>query len=98
LGGFQFWIVFRGLPILAVTAALYVAGGIVIGWRTAYDVTLGITSPADTSAPILAWVLSLGGWLVAPSIAGVVAGHVVTTYIERRRRQVTSLFDEETSG
>jgi len=50
---------FRGLPILAAAAALYVAGGIVIGWRKAYDVTLGITSPADTSVPTVAWVLSL---------------------------------------
>ncbi|MEV6349066.1 DUF6313 family protein [Actinoplanes sp. NPDC051851] len=98
LSGLQFWILFRGLPTLAAAAALFVACGIVIGWRTAYDVTLGITSPADTRVPTIAWMLSLGGWLVAPSVAGAVAGHIVTTYIERRQRPVTSLFDEETSG
>jgi hypothetical protein len=66
--------------------SLYVANGLVIGWRDAYDVTVAITSPAATSSPALAWFLSVAGWLVAPGLAGAVAGYVVSASISARRR------------
>ena len=67
--------------------ALYVVNGLVIGWREAYDVTLAITSPGDTRNPALAWWLSLMGFLIAPGVAGAVAGYVISTGIESRRRE-----------
>src|SRR5689334_18912720 len=53
--GLRYWLTTRGVPFLVVFAALYVANGLTIGWRRTYDVSLGITSPADSSAPMLAW-------------------------------------------
>jgi len=96
--GLRYWLVLRGAPILAAFSVLYVSSGLVLGWRTAYDVCIGITSPAATSLPFLAWFLSIGGWLLVPGLAGAVAGYVVTaTTIERRTKPIEHLFrtDEE---
>lgn len=75
--------------MLAAFALLYVANGVVIGWRTAYDVTIGITSPGDesVSAPTLAWFMSVAGWLAAPAICGAVAGVVISVAIKSRRQR-----------
>src|SRR5687767_13075644 len=77
--GLRHWLLFRGLPVLLGLATLFVANGLVIGWATAYNVMATIDSPADTSSPALAWLLSLAGWLVGPAIAGAVAGNIVTS-------------------
>lgn len=84
--GWQYWILYKGFPLIAGLGGLFIANGIVIGWRAAYDVTLAIASPADTDIPWLAWPLSVAGWLVAPGVAGAVAGYVVTRSIEGHRR------------
>ncbi|MBB2943227.1 hypothetical protein FB565_002940 [Actinoplanes lutulentus] len=79
-------------------AALYVANGLVIGWKTAYDVTIGITSPGDkdVSAPLLAWFLSAAGWLAAPALAGAVAGTIVGSAVtDRRQRSVAEALPKE---
>jgi Family of unknown function (DUF6313) len=76
--------------------ALFIANGLVIGWRSAYDVMLAITSPAATSSPALAWLLSLGGWLVGPAVAGAVVGYMITAEIEgRRKKKFDELFRED---
>jgi Pentapeptide repeats (8 copies)/Family of unknown function (DUF6313) len=86
---------FRGIPVLVVLAALFVGNGLVIGWRTAYDVMLAITSPADTKLPVLAWFLSVVGWLIGPAVAGAVAGHMVNAAIgARRKKPIDQLFTE----
>ncbi|SHM26331.1 hypothetical protein SAMN05443668_101148 [Cryptosporangium aurantiacum] len=81
---------FRGLPVLLALAVLYVVTGFVVGWRDAYDVSLGIESPAETKAPVLAWFLSVAGWLVMPGVAGAVAGYVVSDSIASRRSRSLS--------
>ncbi|MFF7977018.1 hypothetical protein [Streptomyces sp. NPDC007905] len=43
---FGYWLLSRGAVVLAVCAALYVRNGFLIGWSNAYDVLIGITSPA----------------------------------------------------
>lgn len=83
--GLRYWMIFRGGPLLAVCTVLYAANGLVIGWRVSYDVLLAITSPAATSCPILAWALSILGWLIGPAVAGAVAGHIITASINARR-------------
>ncbi|WP_425266895.1 DUF6313 family protein [Amycolatopsis circi] len=91
---FKYWILFRGIPFAVFFGALFVLNGFVIGWREAYDVSLSITSPASTSSPLTAWILSVAGWLAAPALAGAVAGHVVTASISgRRKKPVGQLFD-----
>ncbi len=73
-------------------AALYGANGFFNGWKTAYDVAVGITSPGDRSVllPSLAWILSIAGWLAAPAVFGAVAGVVVSVAIADRRRRPLS--------
>jgi hypothetical protein len=68
-----------------VFAALYIVNGFVIGWEEAYNVCLAIDPPSETSAPVLAWALSIAGWLVMPGVAGAVAGYVVSDSIGSRR-------------
>ena len=86
LSGLSYWLIFRGAPFILAYAVLYVANGLVIGWREAYDVNLAIISPASTKAPVLAWFLSIAGWLAIPVIAGAIAGYVVGSSIDGWRR------------
>ena len=93
----RYWLLFRGLPVLSGLVVLYVVTGFVVGWRDAYAVSLGIESPADTSAPVLAWFLSVAGWLVMPGVAGAVAGYVVSDSIgSRRSRSLDASFPQIT--
>lgn len=75
--------------LLTAFALLYVANGVVIGWKTTYDVTIGITSPGDGKVPVpaLAWFMSLAGWLAAPAVCGAVAGVVISVAINGRRQR-----------
>jgi hypothetical protein len=95
----KFWVLFRGIPIFLLYAILFALNGFLIGWRKAYDVSLAITSPADTTHATMAWLLSLAGWLVAPGIAGAVAGYVITASIASRRgTPVERAFAEDRDG
>jgi hypothetical protein len=94
--GLRYWLLLRGMPILLVFACLFAANGLIIDWRVAYDVMLGITSPADTDSPVLAWFLSFAGWLVGPAVAGAVVGYMVTAAIGgRRTKPIDQLFSSE---
>jgi hypothetical protein len=82
--GIQYWLRVRGYYFLAAFAGLFVVNAVVIGGRVAYDVTVQIDSPWDTSSPALALPLSLAGWLVVTGFAGAVAGYVVTEVTDNR--------------
>jgi hypothetical protein len=83
-------LLFRGLPVLVAFAALYIATGSTVGWDKAYRICLAIDGPSGTSSPVLAWALSLAGWLVMPGVAGAVAGYVVSDSIASRRSRSLS--------
>jgi hypothetical protein len=87
--GLGHWLLVRGTMVLAVFVLLYVVTGWAIGWKTAYDVTIGITSPGNESvkAPVLAWFMSIAGWLAAPAVCGAVAGVVISVAIAGRRQR-----------
>ncbi|SCF42622.1 DUF6313 family protein [Micromonospora saelicesensis] len=87
--GLRHWLLVRGTILSAIFAALYLTSGVVIGWRTTYDVAIGITSPGDpsVSVPALAWPVSLAGWLAAPAVFGAVAGVVISFAIAGRRQR-----------
>jgi hypothetical protein len=57
-----------------------------VGWTVAYNVLIGVTSPADTSFPFYSWLLSLAGWLVVPAIVGGATGYLVNREIDKQRR------------
>ncbi|MFJ3800015.1 DUF6313 family protein [Streptomyces sp. NPDC090088] len=96
-----YWLVKRGLPGALVFAALYVTCGSVLGWTVSYEILVGITSPAAASHRMLAWVLSLVGWLVTPAVVGGVVGYLVNRQVDQRRQesaeQVTRRMLEEAS-
>ncbi|GAA2637859.1 DUF6313 family protein [Paractinoplanes durhamensis] len=87
--GIRHWLLVRGTALLAMFASLYIANGVATGWKTAYDVAIGITSPGDkiVVAPVLAWFLSAAGWLAVPAVCGAVAGIVVSMAVEGRRQR-----------
>src|SRR5690349_2378914 len=87
--GLRHWLLVRGTMLLTAFSLLYVANGVAIGWKTTYDVTIGITSPGDEtiSAPTLAWFMSVAGWLAAPAVCGAVAGVVISVAIKSRRQR-----------
>jgi hypothetical protein len=76
---------FIGAPLFGIYAAIYIANGFVIGWTEAYRVNISIDAPTDTTAPALAWFLSVAGWLIVPVLTGAVAGYLVNSYIGRWR-------------
>lgn len=93
--GLRYWLPTRGFPILLIYAVLFVANGIAIGWRHAYDVSIGIASPADFRLPVLAWFLSVAGWLLVPAVVGGIAGYVVSDAItSRRTRSPEEIFSQ----
>ena len=96
--GLWHWLLLRGTVVVAAFAVLYVANGLAIGWRTTYDVTIGVTSPGDeqVAVPLLAWFLSVAGWLAAPALAGAVAGTIIGRAVSGRRQQ--SILDVLTTG
>ena len=87
--GMRHWLLVRGTFLAAGFMALFVANGFVLGWKTTYDVTIGITSPGDpdVTVPVLAWLMSVAGWLAAPAVAGGVAGAVISNAITNRRQR-----------
>jgi len=97
--GLRYWAQTRGLPLLLAYVALFVANGFAIGWRRAYDVSIGITSPAGSRVPVLAWFLSVAGWLLVPAVVGGVAGYVVSDGItSRRTRSAEEIFARDDDG
>ncbi|MFJ9011494.1 DUF6313 family protein [Streptomyces canus] len=81
----RYWLVTRGPAWLAAFSLLYVVGGLVLGWRTAYEVLVGLQPPRETDVPAYAYVLGLLGWLLVPAVIGGAAGYLVTRQIDRRR-------------
>ncbi|MEV7011964.1 hypothetical protein, partial [Streptosporangium sp. NPDC051022] len=47
----RYWLLTRAAWFAVAFAALFAADGLLIGWSTAYEVMIGITSPADVGAP-----------------------------------------------
>ncbi|MGI5347923.1 DUF6313 family protein [Streptomyces sp. CA-250714] len=98
--------VLRAVPLLMGCGALFVVNGVANGWVDAYNVLLGITSPADVPAQWCSWPLSLTGWALLPAFIGGMVGYIVTAQINRHRtrdldeilaelRTLTGPFDSE---
>ncbi|MCX4231734.1 DUF6313 family protein [Streptomyces ortus] len=81
----RYWLVTRGPAWFAAFCLLYVVGGVSLGWRSAYEVLVGLKAPGDTEVPLYGYALGLLGWLLVPAIIGGAAGYLVTRQIDRRR-------------
>lgn len=53
-----------------------------MGWATAYEVLIGITSPAKADPQWAAWPLSVAGWAAMPAFVGGTAGYLITAQIK----------------
>lgn len=89
------WLLLRALPLLAVFLGLFALNGALIGWTDAYNVLVGIDSPADVSPQLPAWPLSIVGWAAIPALVGGAVGYAVTAQIQTHRTQeLTEILDE----
>lgn len=92
---FGFWLLHRGAVVLAVCGGLYGLNGFLIGWADAYDVLVGITSPAEVRPQWSAWPLSLTGWAAIPAVIGAAAGYVITEQIQAHHaRELSDVLSE----
>ncbi|MFE6838574.1 DUF6313 family protein [Streptomyces sp. NPDC057705] len=92
---FGYWLLTRGAVVLGVCGALYVLNGLLIGWADAYEVLIGITSPAEVRPQWCAWPLSLTGWAAIPAIIGAAASYVITAQIQTHHaRELSDVLDE----
>ncbi|WP_369242567.1 DUF6313 family protein [Streptomyces sp. R21] len=82
LGRLPYWLLTDAVIALVLCATLYVTNGLMIGWTSAYEVLVGISSPADAKVPWIAWPLSLLGWAALPAFIGGAAGYLITVQIE----------------
>ncbi|MGB8943012.1 MAG: DUF6313 family protein [Streptomyces sp.] len=81
----RYWLVARAPAWITMFCLLYILGGLLLGWRAAYEVLVGLQPPGDTKVPAYGYVLGMLGWLLVPAIIGGAAGYLVTRQIDRRR-------------
>ncbi|MFI8449056.1 DUF6313 family protein [Streptomyces erythrochromogenes] len=67
---------------MALCLALFVVNGVLLGWVQAYEVLIGITSPAKAEPAWCAWPLSIVGWAAIPAFVGGTAGYLITSQIQ----------------
>ncbi|MFD4116911.1 DUF6313 family protein [Streptomyces niveus] len=85
----------RAAVVLTVCAALFAVNGVLLGWADAYDVLIGITSPAEVAPQWAAWPLSVVGWAAIPAFVGGTVGYLVTVQIqEHQSRDFDAVMDE----
>ncbi|WP_371101684.1 DUF6313 family protein [Streptomyces sp. PU_AKi4] len=84
-GRTQYWVIKHASLWLLGFMVVYVLGGVLLGWRAAYEVLVGLKPPAEAAFPVFGYVLSLAGWLIVPAFIGATAGYLVTRKIEGRR-------------
>ncbi|GAA3135000.1 hypothetical protein GCM10010449_64530 [Streptomyces rectiviolaceus] len=58
-----------------------------MGWTAAYEVLLGITSPAAADPQWAAWLLSVAGWAAMPALIGGAAGYVISAQIQSHQNR-----------
>ncbi|MFJ8503339.1 DUF6313 family protein [Streptomyces avermitilis] len=73
--------------VFVICAGLFVGGGVLMGWATAYEVLIGITSPAKVDKWWVAWPLSVVGWAAIPAFVGGTAGYLITVQIQMHQAQ-----------
>ncbi|MFD8619322.1 DUF6313 family protein [Streptomyces sp. NPDC059513] len=95
LGRLPFWLLTRAAFLLALCAVLFATNGMLLGWADAYDVLIGITSPAEADSQWAAWPLSVVGWAAIPAFVGGTVGYLVTVQIQAHQsRDFDAMMDE----
>jgi hypothetical protein len=86
------WLLTHGWWLIGGAVLIYLVSGFCIGFPVAYNVMIGVTSPADVRSPI-AWLLSAVGWLVIPAIIGGAAGARIASQAEQLRSKDSEMFE-----
>ncbi|MEV8413964.1 DUF6313 family protein [Streptomyces niveus] len=95
MGRLPFWLLTRAAVVLALCGALFAMNGMLLGWADAYDVLIGITSPAEADPQWAAWPLSVVGWAAIPAFVGGTVGYLVTVQIQAHQsRDFDAVMDE----
>ncbi|WP_425246442.1 DUF6313 family protein [Streptomyces sp. NEAU-NA10] len=71
--------------VLALCAILFILNGVLLGWAAAYEILIGIASPAKADPGWAAWPLSVVGWAAIPAFVGGTAGYLITAQITRHQ-------------
>ncbi|WP_367828054.1 DUF6313 family protein [Streptomyces sp. LMG1-1-1.1] len=79
------WLICWGSWVFVPTAIIFVVTGFLAGWHVAYEVLVGLTSPAQVPTPLAPWLLSLAGWLIVPAAIGGVVGYMLSARIDSYR-------------
>ncbi|MFE7190148.1 DUF6313 family protein [Kitasatospora sp. NPDC057541] len=77
-----YWLLTRASWVLGLCAGLFALNGFLLGWAQAYEVMVGLASPAAVRPQWSAWLLSVTGWAAIPAFVGGMAGHLVTAQIQ----------------
>jgi uncharacterized protein DUF6313 len=81
----HYWLLTTGSWFLAAFIGVYALGGLLIGWARAYEVLIGITSPAKLPYPVLSWTVSIVGWMIVPAFIGGTVGYLLGRQIDTHR-------------
>ncbi|MFD0549995.1 DUF6313 family protein [Streptomyces rectiviolaceus] len=87
LGRLPYWLLTRAIWLLTPCAGLFILNGALMGWTAAYEVLLGITSPAAADPQWAAWLLSVAGWAAMPALIGGAAGYVISAQIQSHQNR-----------
>ncbi|WP_445517329.1 DUF6313 family protein [Streptomyces sp. NEAU-174] len=68
--------------VLTVCAATFIVNGVLTGWASAYEILIGIKSPAEVDPQWATWPLSVIGWAAVPAFVGGAAGYLITSQIQ----------------
>ncbi|MEU3559725.1 DUF6313 family protein [Kitasatospora sp. NPDC006786] len=79
----------RASWILALCAALFALNAVLLKRHAAeaYEVMVGITSPATVTPQWCAWPLSIVGWGAIPAFVGAMVGYLVTAQIQTHQAE-----------
>ncbi|MFE7558237.1 DUF6313 family protein [Kitasatospora sp. NPDC057500] len=89
LGRLPYWVLTRASWVLGLCAVLFGLNAILLEGHAAqaYEVMVGITSPADVRPQWCAWLLSVVGWGAIPAFVGAMAGYLVTAQIHTHQAE-----------
>jgi hypothetical protein len=70
--------------LLGITAVIVVLGSVWIGAPQTWELLTAIASPATEDYPVLAWSISILGYLLVPALIGLAVSVVAEIEVQRR--------------
>jgi hypothetical protein len=86
LNNLPYWLWRRGKLIIIPLVVWFCVMWWFTGWSDAWDMLVGRATPRNAPYPFWNWPLSVAGWLVIPAFIGAIAGYVISSEVEGRRK------------